>query len=82
MSKIKNSLIWVLLMTLTVLSFFLTESSSLPWVVAVILSITAVKGSFIIDGFMELNGVNHVIRTGMLLYCPVVCSLILYILIR
>ncbi|MFT6917198.1 MAG: hypothetical protein ACJAWL_003555 [Motiliproteus sp.] len=79
---IKNSLIWILLMTLTVLSFFLTESSSLPWVVAVILTITAVKGWFIVDGFMELHGVNHVIRTAMLLYCPVVCSIILYILIR
>lgn len=79
---IKNSLLWLLLMALTVLSFFLTESSSLAWVAAVILAVTAVKGWFIVDGFMELNGVNHVVRTGMLLYCPVVCSIILYILIR
>tara|TARA_R110001583_G_C5616893_1_gene405906 strand:- start:745 stop:987 length:243 start_codon:yes stop_codon:yes gene_type:complete len=79
---IKNSLIWLLLIALTVLSFFLTDASSLAWVVAVILAVTAVKGWFIVDGFMELNGVNHLLRTGMLLYCPVVGSIILYVLIR
>lgn len=78
----KNSFIWLLLTALTVLSFFLTESSSLSWVVAVILAVTAIKGWFIVDSFMELNGVNHVLRVGMLLYCPVVGSIIYFILTR
>ena len=78
----KNSLIWLLLMALTLVSFFLTESSSLAWVAAVILAVTVIKGWFIVDGFMEFNGVNHVLRTGMLLYCPVVGSIIYYILAR
>ncbi len=78
----KNILIWLVLMALTLMSFFMTESSSLSWVTAAILVFTAFKGMLIVDGFMELSGVNHILRKVMLLYTPVVGSIILYILMR
>lgn len=77
----KNGFIWLLLMALTVLSYVLTDTSTFAWVTAVILVATAIKAWFIVDGFMELYGTNHVIRTAMLLYGPVVGGIIFYILV-
>lgn len=70
----------MVLTVLTLLSFFLTESSTLAWVAAAILIMTAVKSVLIVDGFMELKGASHVVRTAMLLYCPVVGGIIFVVL--
>ncbi|MEH6826265.1 MAG: cytochrome C oxidase subunit IV family protein [Motiliproteus sp.] len=78
----KNSFLWLVLIALTLLSFFLTESSTLSWGTAAILALAAVKGGLIVDGFMELNGVTHVLRSAMLLYCPVVGGIIFFILTK
>jgi len=62
--------IWTLLIAITLASFALTEDSSHPWVTGVILLLTSLKGTLIIDSFMELHGVNHWVRKSMHLYCP------------
>lgn len=64
-------LIWLVLIVITVVSYALTESSTLPWISAIILSLTAIKGWLIVDGFMELHGHQHAIRRAMNLYCPI-----------
>ncbi|MEH6651649.1 MAG: cytochrome C oxidase subunit IV family protein [Motiliproteus sp.] len=77
----KNIYIWLLLMVLTVFSYVLTDTSTFAGVTAVILAVTAIKAWFIVDGFMELHGTSHVIRTAMLLYGIVLGGIILYILV-
>ncbi|WP_165840118.1 cytochrome C oxidase subunit IV family protein [Motiliproteus coralliicola] len=74
------ALIWLLLMIMTLLSFYLTDSSTLAWVTGVILLLTALKGHLIVESFMELHGINHLIRTAMLLYCPVLGVIIYFVL--
>ncbi len=71
---------WLLLTFLTVLSFALMESSASGGIVGVILAITAIKGAMIVDGFMELKGIKHLVRNAMLLYCPVLGGLLLAVL--
>ncbi len=69
-----------MLTLLTLLSFVLMESSASAWITGVILAITAIKGQMIIDGFMELRGVRHLVRRAMLLYCPVLGCILLSVL--
>lgn len=66
-----TSLIWSLLLAITLASFALAEDSSHPWIIGLILLLTSIKGLLIIDSFMELHGVNHWVRKAMHLYCPV-----------
>lgn len=73
--------VWLTLIILTIASYALTDTSTVPWITAVILSLTAVKGYLIVDGFMELHGVSHPIRYAMNLYCPVLC-LIIWLIIK
>ena len=75
-----SALIWVLLTVATLLSFYLTDSSTLSWITGLILALTAIKGHLIVDGFMELHGVRHWVRTGLLLYCPLLGLVIWLIL--
>ncbi|MBY4678098.1 cytochrome C oxidase subunit IV family protein [Marinobacterium arenosum] len=69
-------LLWLTLILLTLISYALTDSSTLPWITGVIVALTAVKGLMIVDGFMELRGVRHWLRRCMNLYCPVLGLLI------
>lgn len=64
-------LIWLLLIVTTLSSYALAEDSAHPWVIGIILLLTSIKGALIIDGFMELHGVNHLVRRALHLYCPV-----------
>ena len=73
--------IWLVLILLTVISYALTDNSTLPWISGVILAITAIKGYLIIDGFMELHGHKHILRYAMNLYCPVL-SLLIWLIIK
>lgn len=73
-------LIWLLLITATLLSYALTESSHHPWAIAVILTLTSVKALLIIESFMELRGVRHLVRRSLHLYCPFLSLLIWSIL--
>ena len=68
--------IWLFLVVLTVVSYALTDNSTLPWISGVILLLTAVKGWMIVDGFMELRGHQHLVRRAMNLYCPILGVLI------
>lgn len=68
----KNThLIWLLLIATTLTTFALAEDSIHPGVIGLILVLTSIKGALIIDSFMELHGVHHLIRRAMHLYCPV-----------
>ncbi len=75
-------LIWLALIVLTLVSYALTDQSTLPWITAVIVTLTAVKGALIIDGFMELHGLRHLLRRGLHLYCPLLGLLIWLVLMR
>lgn len=68
--------IWFLLVLVTVTSFALAEQSTLPWISALIMTLTMFKGYLIIDGFMELYGCRRILRYAMNLYCPTVGVLI------
>ncbi|WP_370279159.1 cytochrome C oxidase subunit IV family protein [Pontibacterium sp.] len=73
----KNThLIWLLLIATTLASFALAEDSIQPWVIGLILVLTSLKGALIIDSFMELHGVHHLVRRAMHLYCPVLAIMI------
>ena len=76
----RTPVIWFILILLTLSSYVLTESSTLPWISAVILFFTALKAWLIIDGFMELHGHSHILRKAMNLYCPVLTSIIWIVL--
>lgn len=71
-----TNLIWIILITVTLLSYHLAEASMQPGIVALVLALTAFKASLIIDGFMELFNVNHLVRRSLHLYCPVLAALI------
>lgn len=73
-------LLWGLLISATIGSYTLAESSSQPWAVALILALTSIKALLIIDGFMELQGVRHLVRRSLHLYCPLLAVLIWSIL--
>ncbi len=68
--------LWALLLLITLLSYMLAEDSVQSEVTGLILTLTAVKGALIIDGFMELHGVRHWVRYLMHLYCPLLALLI------
>ena len=72
--------LWVLLLLITLLSYMQAEDSVQSGVTGLILTLTAVKGALIIDGFMELHGVRHWVRYLMHLYCPVLAMLVWAIL--
>lgn len=72
--------LWTLLLLITLLSYILAEDSVQSGVTGLILTLTAIKGALIIDGFMELHGVRHWVRHLMHLYCPLLAVLIWAIL--
>lgn len=76
----RTPIIWLLLILLTLASYVLIESSTLPWISAIILSFTVFKAWLIIDGFMELRGHSHLLRRAMNLYCPILASVIWFVL--
>lgn len=78
----RNPLLWLTLILLTLISYALTDSSTLPWITGVIMALTALKGLMIVDGFMELQGVRHWLRRCMNLYCPLLGVLIWWLVSR
>ncbi|WP_299183546.1 cytochrome C oxidase subunit IV family protein [uncultured Neptuniibacter sp.] len=71
-----SNLTGFILITVTLLSFYLAETEMQPGLVAIVLMLTSLKASLIIDGFMELFKVSHLVRRSLHLYCPVLAILI------
>ncbi len=77
----RTSLIWFILILITIGSYILADISTMPWIAAIILGLAAIKGYLIIDGFMELYGYKGFMRYAMNLYCPIL-SLFIWLLVK
>jgi len=75
-SILTPALCWLLLMLLSLSMFMLGEQNPSPQMVSLILLIAVAKACLIILGYMELSGIRHLIKPGMLLYTPVLLLLI------
>ena len=73
--------IWLILIFLTLTMFMLGEVQPSSEIIMIVLIISAVKGLLIVAGFMELAGVKHVVKRGLMLYSPVVVFLISLLLL-
>ncbi|WP_293266843.1 cytochrome C oxidase subunit IV family protein [Neptunomonas sp.] len=73
--------IWLILISLTLTMFMLGEVQPSSEIIMIVLIISAVKGLLIVAGFMELAGVKHVVKRGLMLYSPVVVFLISLLLL-
>ncbi|MCF7981772.1 MAG: cytochrome C oxidase subunit IV family protein [Pseudomonadales bacterium] len=77
----RTSLIWFILILITIGSYILADVSTMPWIAAIILGLAAIKGYLIIDGFMELYGYKGFMRYAMNLYCPIL-GLFIWLLVK
>lgn len=68
--------LWFVLTVVTIASFTLADQSTSPLIAGLIMGLAAAKGYFIVEGFMELNGLKHFMRYAMNLYCPVMGLLV------
>jgi len=76
----RNLRVWLGLLLFTLLSFYLADASAEAGIVLLILAAAVVKGQLVVGEFMQLRGVAHPLRWGMLLYCPVLGGLIFLVL--
>ncbi|WP_027856471.1 cytochrome C oxidase subunit IV family protein [Marinobacterium jannaschii] len=70
------ALCWLLLMLLSLSMFLLGEQNPSPQIISLILLISVAKACLIILGYMELAGVRHLLKRGMLLYTPLLLLII------
>ena len=76
-SSMKLGLLWLLLITLTVISALVAEPLPLTLgLVAVVLLVTVVKASVLVEYFMGLNAAPWLWRGLLLAYVPVLAGLI------